>query len=132
MISRLRVPIWAMIVAIYLTVLMSSPAIAELIASAPSPSGTLSPIRGEEISRIQRALENRILVEKLNAYGLTAGEVRDKLRSMSDDQVHMLAQASNRLLEGGDDGLGIIIALLVIVLLFIVILKLMNKEIIIK
>lgn len=132
MISRLRVPRWAIIMVIYLTVFMSSPAIAGLIASAPSSAGSASPIRGEEIGKIQRALENKMLTDKLTAYGLTTGEVKDKLQSMSDDQVHMLAQASDRLLEGGDYGLGILIAILIIILLVIIIMKLLNKEIIIK
>jgi hypothetical protein len=114
-----------------MSVLVCSPAIAGLIPSAPSSTDTASRIRGEEIGKIQRALENKILAEKLKAYGLSTAEVQDKLQSMTDEQVHMLSQASERLLAGGD-GLGVIIALLVIVLLVIVILKLLHKEIIIK
>jgi hypothetical protein len=90
-----------------------------------------SKVRGEEIGKIQRALENKILAEKLKAYGLSTAEVKDKLQSMTNEQVHMLSQASERLLAGGD-GLVVIIALLVIILLVIVILKLLHKEIIIK
>jgi hypothetical protein len=42
-----------------------------------------------------------------------------------------LAQASDRLLAGGD-GVGFVIGVLIIVLLVIIILKLLNKEIIIR
>jgi hypothetical protein len=43
----------------------------------------------------------------------------------------MLAAASQDVMAGGD-GLGLIIGVLIIIILFIVILKLLNKEIIIK
>ncbi len=43
----------------------------------------------------------------------------------------MLAQASDQVLKGGD-GIGVVIGVLVIILLVIVILKLLNKEIIIR
>jgi len=79
----------------------------------------------------QRALGNEILIEKFKAYGLSPGEIKDKLQSMSDEQIHMLAQASDQLLVGGD-GLGIVIAILVIILLVILILKLYNKQIVVK
>jgi hypothetical protein len=69
--------------------------------------------------------------EKLKAYGLTSAEVAAKIPSMTSDQIHTLATASNDVLTGGD-GLGVIIALLVIILLVIIIMKLLNHEIIIK
>ena len=50
---------------------------------------------------------------------------------MSDADLHTLATASRGLPSGGD-GLGALIGVLVIVLLVIVILKLLNKEVIIK
>jgi hypothetical protein len=69
--------------------------------------------------------------EKLRAYGLTSEEVAAKLPSMSPDQIHTLAAASNDVLAGGD-GLGFIIAVLVIIILIIIILKLLHHEIIIR
>ncbi|MDD5712075.1 MAG: PA2779 family protein, partial [Smithellaceae bacterium] len=69
--------------------------------------------------------------EKLLAYGMSPVEVGAKLQSMSDEQVHMLAKASDRVLAGGD-GIGFVIGILVIVLLVIVIMKLLNKQIIVK
>jgi hypothetical protein len=70
-------------------------------------------------------------VDKLSEYGLHPDEIKNKLSRMSDDQVHLPAQASDDVLAGGD-GMGFVIGVLVIVLLVIVILKLLNKEIIIK
>jgi len=88
-------------------------------------------MRGEEVGKIQRALENQIVIEKFKAYGLNPEEISNKLQSMSDEQIHLLAQASDPLLAGGD-GWGFVIALLIIILLVILILKLYDKKIVIK
>ncbi len=65
--------------------------------------------RQDEISRIQRALETEIVKEKLKAYGLTPGEIEQKLAGLSEEQIHLLAQASDQVLAGADDALGVII-----------------------
>jgi hypothetical protein len=94
--------------------------------------GASAEIRQDEMNRIQKVLETQIVMEKLRAYGLTPCEIEQKLEGLSDGQVHMLAQASDQVLAGADDGLGIIIALLVIVLLVVLILKLSDKTVVIK
>jgi hypothetical protein len=68
----------------------------------------------------------------MQAYGVQPEEIKAKLQGMSDEQIHMLSQASDRLLAGADDGLGIVIGLLIIAILVLVILKLMNKSVTIK
>jgi VIT1/CCC1 family predicted Fe2+/Mn2+ transporter len=91
------------------------------------PAGT----RAAETSKIQLALENEMVKAKLQAYGLTAEEVQQKLQDMDDQQISLLAQASDDILAGGD-GIGFVIGVLVIILLVIVILKLMDKSIVVK
>ncbi|MGO9136884.1 MAG: PA2779 family protein [Syntrophales bacterium] len=81
---------------------------------------------------MQRALETHVVNEKMQAYGVQPEEIKAKLQGMSDEQIHMLSQASDRLLAGADDGLGIVIGLLIIAILVLVILKLMNKSVTIK
>ena len=85
----------------------------------------------QDISKVQLALENKLVQEKLRANGISPEEVKAKLSGMSPSQVHMLAQASDDVLAGGD-GLGVLIAVLIIVLLVIVIIKLLGHDIIIK
>ena len=131
MLKKFRRPMLAITVAVYFSLLVGSPAVAGLVASAPSPSEMAQKIRGEEINTIQKTLEMQILAEKLKAYGLSAEEVNDRLRNMSDEQIHLLAQASDRVLAGGD-GVGFVIGILIIVLLVILIMKLLDKKIIIK
>jgi len=107
-----------------LLILLASNALALEIEGVPF-------IRQDEISRIQAALETKIVTEKLKAYGLTPGEIEQKLQGLSDGQIHMLAQASDPILAGGD-ALGVVIAILVIVLLVILILKLSDKTVVVK
>jgi hypothetical protein len=101
-----------------------------MIPSQGSPQAGNQEVK-KDIDKIQHALETKIVQEKLKAYGLTSDEVSAKLSSMSPEQIHMLASASDDVLAGGD-GLGTIIAVLLIIVLIIVILKLLNKQVIIK
>jgi predicted PurR-regulated permease PerM len=121
----------ATFVTVYMVFFMTSPAFAALIPSMGSNGNTASHTLQKDINTIQQALETKMVQEKLNAYGLTATEVAAKLPSMTPDQIHTLATASNDVLAGGD-GLGVIIALLVIIILVIIIMKLLNHDIIIK
>jgi predicted PurR-regulated permease PerM len=131
MISIMRNRILATFVTVHMVFFVTSPAFAALIPSMGSNGHTASDTLQKDISTIQQALETKMVQEKLKAYGLTSAEVAAKIPSMTSDQIHTLATASNDVLTGGD-GLGVIIALLVIILLVIIIMKLLNHEIIIK
>jgi predicted PurR-regulated permease PerM len=131
MISIMRNRILATFVTFHMIFFMTSPAFATLIPSMGSNSHTASDTLQKDINTIQQALETKIVQEKLKAYGLTAAEVAAKIPSMTPDQIHTLAVASNDVLAGGD-GLGVIIGLLVIIILVIIIMKLLHHDIIIK
>lgn len=131
MITRFRQPLLALLTALFMSFLVTFPATAAMAPSQPSGGAAAIASQQAEIDRIQRCLENRIVQEKLQAYGLSAEEVQAKLQQMTDRQVHMLAQASDQVLKGGD-GIGAVIGVLVIILLVIVIVKLLNKQIIIR
>jgi hypothetical protein len=117
--------------AIYLSLFFTSPGIGGMIGSIPSPELQASGTRASDIDKIQFALENEIVRAKLMAYGLTQEEVQSKLQEMTDNQISLLAQASDDVLAGGD-ALGFVIGILVIVLLVIVIIKLMDRSIVFR
>ena len=128
--SKWRNPLPAVAFACYLTVILTSPALAGMmggLASAPGP-GT---IRGGELDRVQRALETEVVRSALEAHGLTTQEALERLQSMSDEQIHLMARASDRVLAGGDGG-GVVVAVLVIILLVLLILYLQDKKIVIR
>ena len=55
------------------------------------------------------------------SHGLTSEEVSTKLNRMSDEQVHQMAALADKVPAGGDAGLGIVVAILVIVALVLLI-----------
>jgi len=130
MISTMRNRFLAAFVTFHLVLFVTSPAMAAMIPSTGSTQAGSQEIQ-KDIDTIQQALENKLVQEKLKAYGLTSDEVASKISSMTPGQIHMLATASDDVLAGGD-GFGALIAVLIIVILIIIILKLMNKQILIK
>lgn len=102
---------------------------ASLVPSRLADGSSVSE-RAAQIETIRQALEQQVVAQRLADYGFTPAEVAARLPSLSDEQLHQLAGLSDTLGEGGV--LGFVIAVLVIVLLVIVILKVSDKEIIIK
>jgi hypothetical protein len=131
MLKNFRNATLALGIAVYLMCLWTSPAAAGLMGSSLSDGSSSESVRRVEIERIQKALEQKVVTDKLVACGMNPAEIQSKLSQMSDDQIHMLAQASDNVLAGGN-GIGVVIGVLVIILLVIVIMKLLNKEIIIR
>ncbi|RME10857.1 MAG: hypothetical protein D6804_03900 [Aquificota bacterium] len=130
MLGFLRKPVLVLGAAGWFFAFNAAPAVAGLVGSKPA-SEAVNLSREEEMAKIQRVLESKQLQEKLRAYGLTKEEVEKKLSEMSDEQIHMLAKASDRVLAGGD-GVGLAIGILIVAILIVILLKLLNKEIIIR
>lgn len=92
-----------------------------------SPDEYPSTKREIDEARIKRALENKIVAEKLMSHGLSKEEVINKLDGMSDEQVHQMASLSDRIPAGGDAGLGIVITILVVIALVLLIIFLFKR-----
>ena len=67
-----------------------------------SPEENASTIREINELKARRALENKIVAEKLMSHGLTKQEVSDNIGEMSDEQVHQIASLADRIPAGGD------------------------------
>jgi len=89
-------------------------------------------LRAAEISRVQAFLERKVVQQKLVDYGVSPEEAMAKIRTMSDSDLHRLASLTDRVAAGADDALGILIGLAILIILIIVIMKLMNKEIVVR
>jgi hypothetical protein len=127
-----RLRFWtALLLVSYFGVLYAAPAAAGLAPSLASGTTTIASERSADLLVVQRALENRLVAQKLRDYGVAPADVQLRLASMSDQDVHTLASATKGLPSGGD-GTGTLIGLLIIVLLVILILKLLNREIIVR
>ena len=88
--------------------------------------------RAADMAKIQRVLESRIISGKLESMGLSAREIKARLDKLPDSELHQFATRVNTLAPGGDGGLGLIIALLVIAIIVLVVLQLTHHEVIVK
>ncbi len=120
---------WVVLAAFCSLALIPAEARAGLVESRLASGDTLSQ-RSVQIESIGKALEHELVRQRLADYGLTSEEISAKLQTLSDSQLQQLASLSDEIAAG--DGLGVVIALLVIVILVLVILKLYNKEIVIR
>ena len=92
-----------------------------------SPEENASTSREIDELKVRRALENKLVAEKLMSHGLTKEEVSTKLNQMSDEQVHQMASLADRIPAGGNGAIGIVIALLVIFALVLLIIFLYKR-----
>lgn len=121
-----------LIVVLCMSALDFSPALAGLAPSQTSGATTIASARDADLLVAQRALENKIVAQKLRDYGVAATDAQLKLASLSDQDLHTLASASRGLPSGGDGATGAIIGILVVVILVIVILRLTNHQVVVR
>jgi len=98
------------------------------------PSELINPAadRVQDMSSIQKTIESKMVQERLEKLGFTAAEVKSRLERLSDQQLHQLALNLDDLQVAGDDGLGIIVVLLVIAILVVILLQLTGHKVIVR
>ena len=93
-------------------------------AFIPSEAIELATIdREKDLGKIQTLLETKLIQQRLKDFGFTAEEIKARLSELSDQQIHSIAQKLDDM-RVGQDGLGVVIAILVIVILVIVLINL--------
>ena len=110
-----------------------------IIGIAPKADAGLSPSeliaaqfdRAQDNNNIRQVIENKMVSERLSQLGFTQEEVTSRLSQLSDQQLHKLAVNLDEIKTGGD-GLGIIIALLVIAILVVLLIQLTGHKVIVK
>jgi hypothetical protein len=123
--------IWTMIV-ITLVIGWCPPQGWAMLAPAVVEEMVADPARLADLQIIQRALESKIIQQRLEDWGLTAEEVQARLGTMSNQDVHQVAMQIDAVMPGGDAVLGIVIALLVIAILVVILVWLLNNKVAIE
>ena len=91
-----------------------------------------SPSRGRDLQNVQKTLESKIVQQRLADLGLTAEEISTRIGSLSNHDLHQLSTRIDQMQTGGgDDGLGFLIALLVIAILVVVLLQVSGHRVIV-
>jgi len=118
----------------YLVVAMLIIGITPRLEAAFVPSEALvfsSAARSSDVATVQSVLENKLVRQRLQDLGFSADEVSARLSQLSDQQIHSIAQKLDDLKVGADSGLGIIIAVLVIIALVLLIIHLSGHKVIV-
>jgi len=79
------------------------------------------------MATIERALEQKLVRERLKDLGYTEQEIKARLDKLSDAEVHSLAAQLDSLMPAGQ--LGLVITILVIIILVIIILMLTGHRV---
>ncbi len=86
--------------------------------------------RAADLEKIQQVLETKAVSKRLAQLGLTQDEIQNRLTQLSDQQIHQAATKLDDLKIGGD-GLGFIIALLIIAILVVLLLQLTGHKVVV-
>jgi hypothetical protein len=122
-------------IAAYLACAMFIIGIAPRADASFAPSAILSPAqadRAADLATLQKALEQKMVKERLANLGLTPDEVQARLGQLSDQQLHNVAKQLDNLRVGGDSGIGIIVGLLIIAILVVLLIQLTGHKVIVK
>ena len=131
----MRLPFKTPLIIYLIFALLIISAVPEGLEAAFIPSevvGVSSIDRAADLARIEKALEMKMVKQRLGALGLSQDEIRARIGQLSDYQIHQLSQNIDKLRVGGDDALGVIIALLVITILVVLILNLTGHKVVVK
>ncbi len=112
----------------FIVAMIPSTGEASLIESRISTGEQISE-RAEKIESVRKALEHKVVAQRLADYGLTQEEVMARMNTLDDKQLHQLASLSD---EVGGGAVGFVIGALLIVLLVVVILKVMDKRVVVQ
>jgi len=114
---------------------LAGPAEAMFVPAAPHFDSTsttaVSANRTADLSKIQTALESRIVQQALQDNGLSPEETMSRVNKLSDEQIHQLAAHADSLQAGGD-AVGFVIGLLIVAILVVLLIYLVQGRIVIK
>jgi len=99
-----------------------------LLALAPQANAGLAPSalvlsdseRAQDLDAVKKALETKMVRERLLEFGFTEEEVASKLSLLSDEDLHQLAAKADEIRVGGDGALVVILLVVVAFLVYLV------------
>ncbi|MFQ5950229.1 MAG: PA2779 family protein [Nitrospiria bacterium] len=94
------------------------------------PSTLTATEHQEDLAMIQSVLESKIVRQRLSDLGLKPGEIASRMAQLSDHEVHEITSHIDSLYAGGD-GLGVVVALLIVALLVVVLFQMTGHKVII-
>jgi hypothetical protein len=125
--------VFYLVVALLAVSAFAGPAEAMFVPAAPhqeiSGAAPASAVRTADIARIEKALESKVVRQKLLDYGLSPEQAMARVDTLSDEQLRQLATHSESLQAGGDDGVDILVGVLVVAILVVVLVYLLQHRV---
>ena len=118
----------------YLVVFLSGILVVPETAKAAFISPSKDALKGmdaDTLGSVRLALENDLLAERLAQLGLSPEEIKERLDTLSPGE-HEAVMSDFERIQAGGNGIGSLVSLAVLILLIVLIIKLLDKEIIIK
>lgn len=117
----------------YLVVAMFVIGVVPRVDAGLSPSEVIALTKAErlaDIDKIQKAIESKMVRERLEQFGLTQDEIRTRLGSLSDRQLHELALRLDELKVGGG-GAEVVIVVLLVAILVVLLLQYTGRKVVV-
>lgn len=88
----------------------------------------LSQTRSQDLATVERVLQNKVVKQRLQEFGYSDQEVKDRLAQLSDQDLQQLAGKINTLAPAGD-GFGFVIGVLIVAILVVILWLLVDKHV---
>ena len=88
--------------------------------------------RQVDMASIQKSLESTMIKQRLMEFGLSPQEAAARINTLSDKQIHQFASQLDSLQAGADDGLGLLIFLLVVAIVTVIILEATGHRVVVR
>lgn len=119
------------LLSIYLSLAIFLLGFVQAAESALVPSEMVLNTKQEDIEKIQKFLEMKIVSQRLKDFGYSEKEVIDRLSKLDEQTLHSLALKIDELKVAGDAGAAVILAL-VIIALVVLIINLTGHRVVVK
>ncbi len=119
------------ILALYLSVAIFFIGFVQSAGAAFIPSEVTLNTKSEDLQKIQKFLEMKIISQRLKDFGYSEKEILDRLNTLDEQTLHSLALKIDELKIAGDAGAAVILAL-VIIALVVLIINLTGHRVVVK
>jgi hypothetical protein len=96
------------------------------------PGHTAGIARQADMATIQKTLESTVVKQRLMDYGLSSEEAVARINKLSDEQVHQFASRLDSLQAGADDGVDVVVFILLVTLIVVLILEVAGHHVIVR
>jgi len=106
---------------IYLAVAILTIGMVQSAGAAFIPSDLTLNTKTQDIEKIQKTLEMKVISQRLKDLGYSEKEIMNRLSTLDEQTIHELALKIDELKVAGDAGVAIILALVIIALVVLII-----------